>query len=50
MEGEKMKEQREERRKGKDRRKFCYTSYSPERRLGFDRRVAPQKLIKDKVA
>jgi len=28
-----------EKRSFKDRRKFCYTSYSPERRSGLDRRA-----------
>lgn len=45
-----MKKDLIEKRVVTDRRKFCYTSYSPERRTGKDRRRSLIQPLKKKVA
>jgi hypothetical protein len=39
-----------ERRRKNDRRRFCYTAHSPERRSGMDRREKGTNKFKTKVA
>lgn len=43
-------ENSEEKRTTNDRRKFCYTAYSPERRTGIDRRQINEQKLQMKSA